>query len=97
VDTIGICHRVTEGTEDLRARVAPRERSGMQQTWKISGLYFDWEMTVRVEAAKSSPLAIGDDELRRALARMGGVDGHFVETVNLHEYSLENSANRVSP
>lgn len=61
----------------------------MEQTWKISGVYLDWEMTVRVEPAEHSPVPMGDAEMRDALARVAGVDGHFFDTVNLYEYSVE--------
>lgn len=61
----------------------------MEKTLKMSGAFFEWQMTVRVEPARSAEHPATEDEMRRAIERMCRLDQHFVDMVNLHEYGLQ--------
>lgn len=89
MDTIGMCHRGTEGLAVLRASPALRDCDGMKHIWTVRGTYFDWEMTVTVRPAEKPPIPITQMAQGSAIARMKQVGRHFHEAANLHEYSLE--------
>jgi hypothetical protein len=61
----------------------------MEQTWKLSGIYFDWEMTLRVVPGESPPFPIEERHLRDALDRMRRLDDHFTDQVSLYEYGMD--------
>jgi hypothetical protein len=61
----------------------------MKHVWTVRGAFLHWELTVKVRPAEDPPMPITERDQASAIAEMKHVGEHFLDTANLHEYSME--------
>ena len=61
----------------------------MKHVWNVHGVYFHWELTVKVRPVEHPPYKITLPQQGSAIVRMKRIGPYFHDLVSLHEYSLD--------